>query len=565
MQVIWDRSDNCSQSSEEGGYYDLEWEESECSDPEPDFIKVSEGEALRLEPGFVEGETFSDHEFTWYRNDSEIHYLSSDEEERIHHHGPTLLFLPLSINDSGLYIVRWNSSSGECHTLSTHILVLPAQCSQLLYHNVSGFEANPAVPCPDPVTHLCEDVNGSLTWYRNSSLLLGEHGNVLRLTGATKADEATYTCMCTWSHNGTEYNSTASRKLERKEPSAYLPPQIIAPINREHFTDQGSRTKLNCSAFCGKNVADGCKVYWLMDGEVVKEKEGYNETLIHVIEEPSKQSIFTAVLTIERVSAQDFHTKFQCVVIDSYNSVSNDLSLRPKASMTDDIIRAARVLLLCLLAAGTVKYFAIDLALLFRRFYRFRGRRDDGKVYDAYVVYQTQEDKALEDNLSHFLNSVLPSVLEHKCGFKLFIHGRDDLPGEDRLELVEMRMRLSRRLMVILTPGSALGSGSGSEVTDQHDISPQTPVVGGYDWQVGLHQVLVQTEMTVILIQMGDMGPQGFKHLPAGLQHLVRKSAPLRWRQESQGATMWNSRFWKRVRYMMPAAPAKNTPQSIIV
>lgn len=55
----------------------------------------------------------------------------------------------------------------------------------------------------------------------------------------------------------------------------------------------------------------------------------------------------------------------------------------------------------------------------------------DTRSYDAYVVYETQSmDVVAEETLCRFVTQTLPSVLEEKCGYRLFIHGRDDIPGE---------------------------------------------------------------------------------------------------------------------------------------
>ena len=50
----------------------------------------------------------------------------------------------------------------------------------------------------------------------------------------------------------------------------------------------------------------------------------------------------------------------------------------------------------------------------------------DGSRHDVYVVYHSQEKS--KGILNRFLSQALPHVLEQKCGYRVFIHGRDDMP-----------------------------------------------------------------------------------------------------------------------------------------
>ncbi len=103
------------------------------------------------------------------------------------------------------------------------------------------------------------------------------------------------------------------------------------------------------------------------------------------------------------------------------------------------------------------------------------------------------------------------------------------------MSLIQTTLQLSRKLLIIITPGAS---------AEKSSDAPEA-----YDLTLGLHQALVQGETAVIVIQLGQM--QDYTHLPLGLQHLLCKNSPLLWRD---GESSPNSRFWKRVRYRMPAA-----------
>ncbi|CAL8321163.1 unnamed protein product [Merluccius merluccius] len=473
-------------------------------------FSVTEGEALRIIPDSLKNSmwTHSQHNlFTWHRQSKQGNTSFSDkEEERIHHHGPALLFLPLFLNDSGLYIAQLNFL-GKCHTFHVPIRVVSASVplgKHRLYTPILASDSNVKIPCPEQVADLCKDLKGRLHWFNNSTLRNGENLPDLQLQGPFKTDDI-YTCTCTWEHNNKIYNSTASRKLQIS----------------------GSPQEIKCVAFFGTNIETGYEVWWEKNNYSVSGLEGYNQTFSREMEEPSKKSFFSSTLTINKVQASDLHTSFTCRASHHVETRSHTLHLKP---------------------APATKYFAVDLVLFSRRFLRCTKAHNDGSRYDVYVVYHPQkESKAIQNQ---FLSQALPLVLEQKCGYRVFIHGRDDISREDRLEQVKERMRLSRRLMVVLTPGLEVNETLGS--------SSSSPAVVDFDWQLGLHQAMVQ-EMRVILVQLGEVGPQGNTHLPAPLQRLVHKRVPLYWQEDSPGAAHWNSHFWKRVRYAMPSATTKQS------
>lgn len=57
----------------------------------------------------------------------------------------------------------------------------------------------------------------------------------------------------------------------------------------------------------------------------------------------------------------------------------------------------------------------------------------DGKLYDAYVAYPQPCDLGFSKDVETFALQTLPHVLEKACDYKLFIAGRDCLPGQGNL------------------------------------------------------------------------------------------------------------------------------------
>uniref|UniRef100_A0A8C3AIE3 TIR domain-containing protein n=1 Tax=Cyclopterus lumpus TaxID=8103 RepID=A0A8C3AIE3_CYCLU len=478
--------------------------EPQCEGFDVESFYLLEGEAFYFEPYALDSGPL-DKMFTWFRknNNNKTENITSDENEDVHHHGGALFFLNPLIKDSGFYTARTKQPS--CVLRSVEFVQLSDLFDSFF---ISLFK----------LLHVSRPL------LQDSKLLQDNHKDHLWIYNMAKADEGIYTCICTWTHNGKEYKSSGSRSLEMEGEAAFSAFYLL--LLKIH----GSLK--SCIALANILI-DSCIYIYIYIYIYIQ----YIYIYIQVNLRPSSTTISTAILTIDKVSAQDFKATFECRGQGMYKLEST-------------------------LASRGILCFAIELVLFFRPCFPFSCCDKDGRLFDAYVVYQMQSpDKVTEDTLGHFVAKILPSVLEDKCGYRLFIHGRDDVPGEDRLELVEDRMKQSRRLMVILTPGS----GSESESSDQHSVSPQNPEIGGFDWQVGLHHVLLQREMSVILIQLGDQGPQGYTHLPAGLQHLILKNAPIRWPEGSRGAGTRNSRFWKRVRYLMPATPAKRCPQSAVI
>ncbi|KAF4086703.1 hypothetical protein AMELA_G00087360 [Ameiurus melas] len=489
-------------------------------------IRVIQGEALGLScPNKDCSSEMNDSLIFWFKNGTDgIQPLTMEENERVHYHGAVLYFLPLSLNDTGLYITqRWYTVT-DCDEFNTEIVVYETFHTDQLYRNFSEQTNIVSLDCP-----VYEDKGETITWYKDFRRIPNKSDANLKVYLPSEDAEGIYTCMCTWEHHNQVYNSSGSYQVQRKEKTVPFPPTFKYPLNNSvEFVELGAEVKLNCQVFFGINVREGRSVCWTRNDQ--KLDCNYR----------AKNGVILSSLTISQVSEMDLEYNYCCTATGLHKWDSVCITLTTRESLLPVVVTFSCTVLFLLLAAGIVKWFSVDLVLFFRSFRIIQSKRYDGKVYDAYVIYEKDNiDEKTGKKVAHFVNKVLPAVLENACGFKLYIHGRDNLPGEDCTELIETRMQQSRRLIAVLPPR-----------VNQHQ-GVKTSLC--YDWHVGLHRVLVEQELKVILIQLGDM--KEYSYLPLGLQHLVQKTPPLRWDEGSGQATCPTSRFWKQVRYMMPVPP----------
>ncbi|XP_073701254.1 interleukin-1 receptor type 1 [Garra rufa] len=488
---------------------------------------VKAGESLYLPcPTVLCNSNEKNHSYVWFRNLSttkQVERIGTEESDRVHYHNSVLYILWLNMNDTGRYITQWWYEEDECDEYETDVVVYEEFNQEFLFSDLVEKKAS-RIHCP-----VCEQRAASFIWYKNFSLIPNQESkSVLRIRNSSKEDEGIYTCVCTWEHNGTKHNSSGSRRLIITEQTISKPPKIVLPINNSIvIADVGSEVILNCSVFFGLSVCERCSVHWEMNEIPLSGLDG-----LYKLQHRKKNGTVQLVLTIAKVSVSDHSSVFRCRAEDSVEVIYAFVTLKSPASVLPVILGCICTFLVFLLVGGILKWFALDLVLFLRQISIKLYRKEDGKLYDAYVIYQSNNlDEMTTKAVSDFVNGSLLTVLESYYGFKLFIHGRDDLPGEDCMNLIETKIQLSRRLIIILTA-----------TADESSVSPEA-----YDLQVGLHQALVQGETGVIVIQLGQM--QDYTHLPLGLQHLLWKNSPLLWKE---GKSSPKSRFWKQVRYRMP-------------
>ncbi|XP_077815060.1 interleukin-1 receptor-like 1 isoform X2 [Macaca mulatta] len=470
--------------------------------------------------------------------------IPTQERNRVFASGQLLKFLPAEVADSGIYtcIVR-SPTFNRTGYANVTIYKKQPDCNipdYLMYSTVSGSEKNSKIYCP---TIDLYNWTAPLEWFKNCQALQGSrykaHKSFLVIDNVMTDDAGDYTCKFIHNENGANYSVTATRSFTVKDEQGFsLFPVIRAPAHNET-----------------KEVEIGAQflaaVQWQLNGNKItdfsepriQQEEGQNQSFSDGL------ACVNTVLRIADVKEEDLLLRYDCLALNLHGLRRHTIRLSRKNPIdhqsTYCIIAVCSVLLMLInVLVIILKTFWIEATLLWRDIAKPYKTRNDGKLYDAYVIYPRNYTSSTDgaSRVEYFVHQILPDVLENKCGYTLCIYGRDTLPGEDVVTAVETNIRKSRRHIFILTP----------QITHSEEFA--------YEQEVALHSALIQNDSKVILIEMealSELDMLQAEALQDSLRHLMEVQGTIKWREDHvANKRSLNSKFWKHVRYQMPV-PSK--------
>ncbi|NXU97621.1 IL1R1 protein, partial [Cettia cetti] len=516
---------------------------------------VPDGQPLAINCSLEKSLKSGDYNLTWYKVGNQT-AVPRDKLSRVHQQKNLIWFLPAMLEDSGDYecVIRNLTSCKKMCTKVTVFEKIDGLClnEKFAVEEVIFTSSSAKIVCPHLDYFRKEKNIQPVHWYKDCQLLEGKRfalsNSDLIIFNVTVHDGGNYTCETTYTYNGKQYNISRDVSLIVEVTPPKKPPEIIYPRNNSIEVELGSQVTVDCNT----TGADGYEVYWTGNGghlwsfALVMLVHSFPECYI-LLEETSYDGrpMYSVKLIISEVSSEDYEQPFVCQASNAFGQVASYIILKHRVPDIGRWLTAGlvSVLILTFISLIIYKIFKIDLVLWYRNSVCALTSKEDGKIYDAYVLYTKISEGRSIYCLETFVRRILPDVLEKQCGYNLFILGRDDLPGEAVVSVADETLKQSRRLMIIL----------GSETSRcclLEDTSEQ---------QLAMYNALVRDGIQVILIEMGEM--QDYTSMPESIRYIKQKHGAIQWKGDfSEKSSSANTRFWKNVRYQMPSR--KKVPYS---
>ncbi|XP_028656436.2 interleukin-1 receptor type 1-like [Erpetoichthys calabaricus] len=508
----------------------------DCEDLGNETLYTSNGKAylIKCENYLTELFNSSEINFTWYKLGVEMEEIIG---ENIEVHNEALWFLPISFSDSGSYVCEIRTPQ-MCTKSKKVVLVKDFPCFFTEYLSFASPLRSTIVQCFAKEDVIALDKNPNIEWLKDCrpvqevSSKMVQTSDGLLIPNVTRNDMGNYTCLINFTYKGHDYVTSSTSFLNIAGESNIQEPLVIYPQNKTMEVAEGSDLNLTCTIYLGGDMISHTTIYWTINHKLL---EFFNDSRITQMPnreyEWNNEKYVEVDLLIRGVTADLYEIPLTCVVMNALARHTGNITLK---SVDNHHIRLILFLAISgcilLLAVFVCKYFKFEIVLYYRKMCQPFKTTTDGKLYDAYVIYPKTEEMN-SHKAETFALEILPEMLENKYGYKLFILGRNELPGEAIPTVIEETISKSRRLIIVLTNWC---------LTENHwqTICEQ---------QIGLYTSLVKNENKVILIEL-DKNIQ-YSSLPESLQYIKKRQGVLQWNQ----ACGLNGRFWKLLRYQMPA------------
>ncbi|XP_008844127.1 interleukin-1 receptor type 1 [Nannospalax galili] len=496
----------------------------------------------------------------WYKNDSKT-LISMEQDSRIHQQNQNLWFVPAKVEDSGHYycVVR---NSTYCLKTKITVKVLendPGLCfnTQTTFIQRLHIGGDGSLVCPY-LDFFKDEYNElpKVQWYKDCKPLLLDNriffgvSNKLILRNVAEDHRGNYTCHVSYIYSGKHYPVTRVIEFITLDEIKPDRPVIVSPANETVEVEPGSMIQLICNVT--GQLTD--LVYWKWNGSEIEEDDPLLVEDYQQMGNLAAKRKYTHITTlnISEVKSHFYQYPFTCFVRTSNTFDAAYIQLiYPIPDFKNYLIGTFVILTAVIICCVFIcKIFKVDIVLWYRDSCSdfLPPKASDGKTYDAYILYPKTFREGATSNLDIFVFKLLPEVLEDQFGYKLFIYGRDDYVGEDSVNVTNENVKKSRRLIVVLMRE-----------------------MGGFSWlghsseeQIAMYNALIQDGIKVVLLELEKI--QDYEKMPESIKFIKQKHGAIRWsgdfKERPQSA---KTRFWKNVRYHMPAQrPSPSSKHQIL-
>ncbi|KAI4577867.1 hypothetical protein MJT46_019398, partial [Ovis ammon polii x Ovis aries] len=363
-------------------------------------------------------------------------------------------------------------------------------------------------------------------------------GKKLLVKNVSVEDRGNYECQASLTHAKKQHTVFNSISVQKQGAFMMHVTLVGISLSVSEFDCTGSMLIVNCNITDTRdNTNPRC---WRVNNTLVDDYYGESKRIQEGIEWVNytifpEHIFYTVNITFLEVKMEDYGRPFMC---HAGVSAAFFILKLPVPDFQAYLIGGLLILTGAVVSAMCIyNIFKIDIVLWYRSSFHSAGpiEGEYGKLYDAYVLYPKPQRESQSHDVDTLVLKILPEVLEKQCGYKLFIFGRDEFPGQAVVNVIDENIRLCRRLIIVIDPDEL-----------SFDLLKNLS-----EEQIAVYSALIQDGIKVILIELGKV--KDYTALPESIQYIKQKHGAVRWSgdftEQSQCA---KTKFWKKVRYHMP-------------